>query len=303
MRKKPLKVALTVAVFGSLLVVCAGQDRPPSLSKTYDIDNTKVRVIIPPGMDVAMTPRHLEINLGSATFSYKFKLPDKESTRVLQWNAYVSDAEGRLVDKDSWQDAGEWSPSSEVEQEASLHCDLKPGTKLTIILGEVSNDTGVRKIDEEALEQSIPQILAGRAALPRPHFIAHVDPSKDEKDALMKRSLQWILTKDEFRNDVKLSLPAMLLVDDPTAAPPLPDVQLISEQFLREKLRVGEPIKYLKYKGVGINANVVSVYFQFHTPRVVARGTAFVPMGISITFTYGKVQSRYILREVETEHF
>jgi hypothetical protein len=95
MTKKSLRVALTVAIFGSLSVVCNGQSNTASSGRTYNVDNTRIKVLIPPEMDVAMTPQHLETDSGSAMFYYKLKLPPKDPTRALHWNFYVLDAGGR----------------------------------------------------------------------------------------------------------------------------------------------------------------------------------------------------------------
>ena len=302
MKKKPLKVALTAVAFGSLITVCGGQSNTPTSGRTYNVGDTKIKVLIPPEMGVAMTPQHLESDTGSALFHYKLRVSGKKAPQMLHWNVYVSDA-GRVVDKASWNDLDELSLDTEVEKDAVLHCDVKPGAKLIIVLGEMAYDEGVKKISEDALEQNLEQVLAGRAALPKPRFVAHADLSDEDNGALMKRSLDWILTKEAFRNDVKLSLPALLLSDEPNMAPPSPDVQLISKEFVREKFKVGESIKYLKYEGTGVLGDRLTVYFQYHTPSVQSKGAIIVDMGIRIKFTYLKQQSKIILKEVYTEHF
>jgi hypothetical protein len=187
-----------------------------------------------------------------------------------------------------------------VEETAFIIYDSKPGTKLTIVLGEVVNDAGVRRIDEEDMEQKLERILAGKAMLPAPRFIAHADVSDADGEELFKRSLNFILTKEPFRKDLKLPLPALLLSDDPNAAPPLPDVQLISEEFVKEKLRVGESIKYLKYTGFGSHGNEVTVSILYYTPRVLRNGAGYIGRGLVINFTYVKQQSRYKLKRVDT---
>jgi hypothetical protein len=302
MKKKPLKVALTAVAFGSLITVCGGQSNTPTSGRTYNVGDTKIKVLIPPEMDVAMTPQHLEPDTGSALFHYKLKVSGKKAPQMLHWSVYVSDA-GKVVDKASWNDRDELSLDTEVEKDAVLYCDVKPGAKLTIVLGEMAYDEGVKKISEDALEQNLEQVLAGRAALPKPRFVAHADLSDDDNGALMKRSLDWILTKEAFRKDVKLSLPALLLSDEPNMAPPSPDVQLIGKEFVREKFKVGESIKYLKYEGTWVLGDRLTVYFQYHTPSVQSKGAIIVDMGIRIKFTYLKQQSKIILKEVYTEHF
>jgi hypothetical protein len=58
-----------------------------------------------------------------------------ETAHVLRWNVYVSDARGKLINKDSWDDAGDWPYGSEVDESTIFDYDSKPETKLTIVRG------------------------------------------------------------------------------------------------------------------------------------------------------------------------
>jgi hypothetical protein len=150
----------------------------------------------------------------------------------------------------------------------------------------MSDDAGVRRISPRQLEQNIDRILTGDAALPETRFTGHAGVSVEQADALLKRSLNVILTDNDFRSRIKLHVPALLLMpDDPNAAPPSPDVRLISEELVNENLRVGKAIKYLQYQSLGTQGNIVRLYFQYHTPRPAANGTAYVRTGLNMTFT------------------
>jgi hypothetical protein len=58
---------------------------------------------------------------------------------------------------------------------------------------------------------------------------------------------------------------------------------------------------YMTTKGTGVLGNRLTVYFQFHTPRV--HGTLHIPTGIQIKFTYLKQQSQFVLKNIEDVHF
>ena len=302
--KELIRTALTIAFFGSLLIVCEGRTSVPASSKTYNVDNTRIRVLIPPEMNVAMTPQRLDTGKGSPLLYYKFKVLGRETAHVLRWNVYVSDAGGKLVSKDSWFDAGEWSPGSEVDESTIFDYDSKPGTKLTIVLREMVDESGIRRISEKALEQNLERILVRGPALPQPRFIAHADVSDEEGEELFKRSLNFILTKEAFKNDLKLTLPALIIMPDGSnVAPPLPNTQVISKEFVKERLRVGESVRYFEYTGFGSYGNNATVSILYHTPRVVANSDLHVETGLILNFTYRKQQSGFALKEIGEVHF
>lgn len=304
MTKKTTRMAFIVAVFASLLFICKGQTGAGESGKTYNVGGTKITVLTRPEMNVNMTPQRLDAGLGSAMFYYRLKVTGKKAAQELRWDVYVVDGEGRVVAEAGWRDVGDWRPGSEKDNSALIYYDNAPGVKLTIILSEVADETGVRKIGKGSVKQNLGRILAGTVALPESKFSPHAEVSEVEGKDLFKRSLKLILADNDFRRYIKLAVPTMLLMPDSSnAAPPLPDIQLISEELVKEKLRVGEAINYLQYKGLKTDGDLVRVYFQYHTPRIVANGTAYVDTGLNITFTYQMNKSRYTSKGVETEYF